>query len=198
MTGIKRALTKLWDFKGRDRRAQFWPYAGVVAATTAVLSVVAAVPIILTQIQQSLVFAEANPDKATIHRTPTSVMVEIHDTTGMPPMDPVAGLWPVILLGVIAGLFLAAAITRRLHDRGLSGRWALIPAGLYAVWLTVFFRFFGSVWSDNAAIVEARFVILFMALLLTSMLVQLSIITLVIVLALKGRDGPNRYGPEPG
>lgn len=196
MKVIKRAITKLWDFKGRDTRAQFWPYAGVVAGTMAVLTLVIAMPRMLAQVQESLVFAEANPDKATIHRTPTSVMVEIHDPAGMPPMDPVTDFWPLILLAGIAALFLAAAITRRLHDRGLSGCWALVPAGLYAVWITVFLRVFGSLWSDNAATDEAGFVFMFMGLFLTAILLQLSMISLVVLLALKGKVGTNRFGPE--
>jgi len=122
-------------------------------------------------------------------------MVEIHDPTGMPPMDPVAEFWPLILLAGIAVLLLAAAITRRLHDRGLSGRWALVPAGLYAVWVTVFLRVFGSIWSDNAANDEVGFAIIFMGLFLTGILLQLSMISLVVVLALKGKLGPNRFGP---
>lgn len=195
MNSIVRGFSKLRDFKGRDRRSLFWPYAAVILAASVVLMGTAVVPAILQQFNQTLAFAEANPDKASVYRSPTSVHVQIHDPTGMPPMDFSAMLLPMILVLVVASLLLAAAVTRRLHDRGISGLWALIPPLLYGVGLVSWARMMSSVLTDAAD--GASFMISFMLSFLVVMLAQLSIIALVIVTAMKGKTGPNRYGPEP-
>lgn len=195
MNTIVRGFKKVLDFKGRDRRSSFWPYAGVIIAGGVVATVVAMVPAAVRMFNQTLAFAEANPDKATITRTPTSVHVRIHDPTGMPPMDVVSMVWPMSLVLVVMALLLAAAITRRLHDRGLSGFWALIPLAFYGFGLASWARLMSSAFTQTAD--AAQFIVDFMLTMLVVLLGQLSMIVMVIMLALKGKTGPNRYGSKP-
>jgi len=195
MNSIARGFKKLRDFQGRDRRSEFWPYTGVIMAVSMVLMTVAIVPAMLQQFDQTLAFAEANPDQASVYRSATNVHVVIHDPAGMPPMDYSGMLVPLAIMLVVVALLLSAAVTRRLHDRGLSGRWALIPLALYGVGIVFWMRMLASMLTDATG--DPSFMITFMLNFLVLMLGQLSLFALVIVLALKGKTGPNRYGPEP-
>lgn len=197
MNNIMRGFKKLLYFTGRDSRAEFWPYAGVVFATAMLIAVVIFVPYTMNQFSEMTAFAEANPDQATVQRSATSVTVQIHDTTGMPPMDMLALGMPMAVLLIFVVMLLASAVTRRLHDRGIAGFWALIPAGLYAVGLILWMRMMSSMFSDATAMDDGAFMVAFMINFLGLMLAQLSTVALLIVLSIKGKTGPNRYGPEP-
>ena len=197
MKPIVRGFKSLTDFKGRDHRGQFWPYAVAIFAAAVVAAIAACAPSELKAFNQTLAFAEANPDKATIYRSSTKVNVVIHDPTGMPPMDFNGLIVPMSLVLLVVALLMAAAVTRRLHDRGLSGPWALIPAGLYGVGLTLWGRMMSSMFTEVSAVDNGAFMISFMLNFLVMMLAQMSMVVLLIVLAIKGKTGPNRYGPEP-
>ena len=69
--------------------------------------------------------------------------------------------------------------TRRLHDRNLSGWWQVLPlaAALPAI---------------AGAVLEANWL-----LMLAGCAAGLASLVLLIVYALKGTAGPNRFGPDP-
>lgn len=171
MNPIVRGFKKLADFKGRDRRSQFWPYAGVVCAVWFVLQGVAANLVLFT--------AMASGDEANL---------------------PIAFCGTMAFGVLVLACLLAAAVSRRLHDRGLSGRWALIPVGLLMTMMTGFGVLMQSTWEaaptdDPAA--DMSFVFGFLGIMVGNLLYMTSLVTLIVFLCLRGKAGPNRYGPEP-
>ena len=91
-----------------------------------------------------------------------------------------------ILVTFIPSLALAS---RRLHDIGKSGWWQLLPlGGLILVFLILFSAgaYFESLWPMSL-----------MELLVSLVLFPASIVLLIVWLAKKGDEGPNKYGPDP-
>lgn len=171
MNPIVRGFKKLADFKGRDRRSQFWPYAGVVCAVWFVVQGMFGNLVMLTTM--------VSGDEANFVIAFIGTMV--------------AG---VLLLACL----LAAAVSRRLHDRGLSGLWALIPFGLLVAMMSGFGLLFQSVWEDvpmDDSSTDMSFVFGMLGIMFCNLLYIASLVTLIVFLCLKGKAGPNRYGPEP-
>ena len=99
---VRRGFTLVRTFEGRDTRAEFWPYCAVVlGGWTAVSNVLFMVVFVVTSVMST---------------------------------DRLERPWPFIALtavgAVVAVTLLAAAVTRRLHDRGHNGSWALVPLAL--------------------------------------------------------------------
>src|SRR5690606_6182031 len=95
---------------------------------------------------------------------------------------------------------LAAAISRRLHDRGLSGLWALIPVGLLVAMMSGFMFLFQLLMQDapmGDSSTDLSFEFGMLGVMLGNLLYMASLATLIVFLCLKGKAGPNRYGPEP-
>jgi len=170
MNPIVRGFSKLADFKGRDRRSQFWPYAGVVFVTGFVLLGAAG------NLVMFVAMAEADE------------------------LSFVTAFWGTMVVGVVAmACLLAAAVSRRLHDRGLSGRWALIPLGLLMTMMSGFGLLFLSVWEKaptNDYSTDISFVFGLFGIMVGNLFYMASLVTLVIFLCLPGHTVANRYG-EP-
>jgi len=100
--GLWAHFGRLFDFKGREDRASFWPYAALVYGIMTVGTV-----IVTILLMGSLTFSS---DQAA-------------------PAMPDFGLFfnGMMLTAVIAVVLYAAAVVRRLHDAGLSGLWGLMP-----------------------------------------------------------------------
>lgn len=171
MNPIVRGFKKLADFKGRDRRSQFWPYAGVVCAVWFVVQGMFGNLVMLTTM--------VSGDEANFVIAFIGTMV--------------AGVLLLVCL-------LAAAVSRRLHDRGLSGLWALIPFGLLVAMMSGFGLLFQSLWEDvpmDDSSTDMSFVFGMLGIMFGNLLYMASLVTLIVFLCLKGKAGPNRYGPEP-
>lgn len=171
MNPIVRGFKKLADFKGRDRRSQFWPYAGVVCAVWFVLQGVVGNLVMFT--------AMASGDDANFVIAFIGTMM--------------AGVLLLVCL-------LAAAVSRRLHDRGLSGLWALIPVGLLVAMMSGFGLLFQSFWEDvpmDDSSADMSLVFGMLGIMVGNLLYMASLVTLIVFLCLKGKSGPNRYGLEP-
>ncbi|WP_184715856.1 DUF805 domain-containing protein [Caulobacter sp.] len=98
MKFLRRNLSGLTDFSGRDPRGIFWPYAGVVVVVL------------------MLVMGAGN--MAFIGQAMSA-------TDGMPNL---IGMVLVMAVEIAAAVgLLAAAVTRRLHDTGRAGYWGLAP-----------------------------------------------------------------------
>lgn len=205
---IKRGFGLVLDFTGRDRRSQFWPYAAAVFLLTQVVSIAVLLPTIIGQVLGSLSTAErlarAHPEDWQVERGAGSVS---YHYVGSDPevlramMPDFSGIMASIGFIAIATIALmAAAVTRRLHDRGRSGLWQLVPLLLLAVsnWnaFRVFSDIFGSAGTapdDAGLIMQGALTVLVM-----NMLYLLSLLVMAIQLALPGQPGENRYGPPPG
>lgn len=185
MQAIIRGFQSLFVFGGRDQRSQFWPYAAVVIALSFIVMAGA-----MTVAMQS-VFAEAerlaaeHPQAVQIHESATSYSVQFAPGSGL--MPDMTGFF--LSLGLTVAL-LAAAVTRRLHDRGLPGYAALIPLlflCLGLVGMRQLMTSFASAEPDLA---------LFGALMINNLLYLASLGGLIVILSLPGKLGENRYGPS--
>ncbi|MFN7111090.1 MAG: DUF805 domain-containing protein [Brevundimonas sp.] len=178
------------DFKGRDRRSQFWPYALTVVGLSFVGLWLGMIPTMTAVFEQASAAAATNPEAATVVSGPGHYSVEIHDPAFMPDMGP---FFLVLRIGVAAVvILLAAAVTRRLHDTGRAGYWGLLPVVFLTIGLTAFPTVMTSFMQADAPNIG-----LFMLLFLNNVLYMASLIGLVILLVLDGKKTVNRYGPPP-
>jgi uncharacterized membrane protein YhaH (DUF805 family) len=119
---VRRGFRKLLAFGGRDTPAQFWPFAGAVLGAMFVVG-------------NGLFVVLASVGAATASREtaePADVLIGV----GMPSFLPLVVLMAVVAMA--AALLLAAAVTRRLHDRDHRGGWAGIPLVLVGTGLVMF------------------------------------------------------------
>ncbi len=131
MGTIRYNLFNLANFRGRETRAQFWPYVVFVIVLATIGMSLVMVPSMIAEMTRLQRFAAEHPELATIQSGPGSYSISIQgdhpelmpDFGGM-----MAGMAVVI---VVAIALLAAAVTRRLHDRGKPGYWGLLPVSSY-------------------------------------------------------------------
>lgn len=191
LAAIPRGLARLASFGGRDAPRQFWPYALTVVA----LAAVAMFAVMVRPMAESMVrmqrFAGAHPELAQVRSGPGQYEITIH---GNHPelMPDMAGLSMGIgLIAAAAALLLAAAVARRLHDRGMTGFVGLLPVPFLAVGVVAVpavMRGFGSGHPNTG---------LFLLLFVNNLLYLGSLALLVVLLAGGSTPGPNRYGEPP-
>lgn len=180
---IIRGFSKLTQFSGRDTRGEFWPYAGVVVALVFLIGGM------VGGVIMSRVVAELAPyatDSQVVIAPSDQILVEGVNPPPMPDLSPFFLLQGATLIVAIA--LLAAAVSRRLHDRGTPGWWGLMPVPFVVFGLVGFqqmFRSFGGGAPDFG---------LFGLLFLNNMAYLAALVTLIILLAQPGKPGPNRYG----
>lgn len=187
IASIRHNLASLTDFRGRETRSQFWPYFGVVAFLSFAAMWFVMFPEFQASMERMQAFAAEHPELATVQRSATSysITIEGHHPELMPDIGRVSiGLGAVI---VIAILLLAAAVTRRLHDRGKSGRWALAPVLFLAFGLSLMPIMF----TQNPPNLA-----LFFALFINNALYIASLVYLVVLLNGRSMKGDNRFGPQ--
>jgi len=109
MDAILNGFRRVADFKGRDKRGQFWPYAILIFVLAFI-----AIAVAMNLAMMGLLMGTA-------------------DMPNMPQM--IGGVGGVALIA--AGL-LAAAVTRRLHDTGKPGYWGLPPIVFLLIGLALF------------------------------------------------------------
>ena len=96
----------------------------------------------------------------------------------------------VILLSIIVIASLAAAVARRLHDRGLSGAWGLLPLPFLAFGFFEMrrkFLAFGAEEPDTG----------FNTAFASGLLYDISLILLIVLLVGRSNEGANRFGLSP-
>jgi len=187
LTIVRDHLRRLADFRGRETRDHFWPYAFTVMGLAAAALFAVMIPGMTRSMERMREFARTHPDQATVTSGPGqySISIEGNHPELMPDFGPM--LQAVDALFVIAVLLLAAAVTRRLHDRGLRGWWGLLPLPFVAYSLTAMPRFF----ADPAGDLRGFFLIFASNFLY---LASLGILALL----LSGKTRPaNRFGPPP-
>lgn len=160
---IIRGFRSLTVFSGRDRRGQFWPYAGVVVALIYVFSGIAGV----LAMGSMLTGTEVMPDF-------TAFFAVIAGT---------------LLISIV---LLAAAVSRRLHDTGKSALFGLMPVPFIVIYCAVF-----PAMMQDMMVAEEPDAGLFILAGISNLLYFAALITLIVLLCLKGTNGPNRFGDEP-
>lgn len=193
MSAVWGGFRRLADFRGRDRRGRFWPYALVVAVLLYVGMAAAMIPTMSGVFEEAARYAAENPEQVTVTAGPGHYSVQIHDPEAQLMPDMSGLFWAVRMVFVAAGVLLAAAVTRRLHDTGRAGWWGLPPL-LFAAIASILFPTVMEQMMQSEEVAVAPFLLL----LANNMLYLASLIGLIVLLCLKGASGPNRYGPEPG
>ena len=193
MNPVARGFANLLNFKGRDRRGQFWPYLGVVMVLTIVAYAIVS-PTVVYLLSQNVNGVEYAPVNGEILIVDEQMQMEAFQKQIFTFMSGILGMAAVFVLVNI--VLLASAVARRLHDRGLSGWWAAIVPALLMLGGTMFSYLLMSapMFGDGP---PAIFLLTFLAVFALIALYNVSLIVLVVFLCLKGKAGPNRYGPEP-
>ncbi|MHA6288310.1 DUF805 domain-containing protein [Maricaulis sp. CAU 1757] len=122
LSDLKYNFANLTNFRGRDSRDRFWPFAGLILLLGYFGSMLAMIP----QMTEFMVQAFLTPPDA-----PADVL----------PLF--SGLMRgMALVSALTVASLAAAVTRRLRDRGVSKAWGVVPAILVFTGMAVMYTLF--------------------------------------------------------
>ncbi len=178
---------KLFVFSGREDRASFWPYAAVAIGVIIVAGMVIFVPMMSGSLNAMQQYAAQHPGQATITSGPGQYSISVRgNPPGLIPARSMA-LYLAVTFG-LAILLYAAAVARRLHDRGKSGFWGLMPLPfiLYStVQMPRMFASFGTAAQPDMT--------LFFSIFLSNMLYIGTLIGLIVLLAGPSDPARNRY-----
>jgi uncharacterized membrane protein YhaH (DUF805 family) len=181
-------LRRLVDFRGRDTRGQFWPWAAILYLLSLIAATVVFAPVMadwMARIQRYIIEHPKGPPVADPYKTGANIF----PTEMMPDFSRM--YVPMMIIKAVWILLMAASVTRRLHDRDRSGLWALayVASAAIAAWFgpTVF----ASMSSGNLPGA------LLPLLTINNLLGFLVMVLLIIQFANRGTAGPNRFGPDP-
>ena len=198
---IIRGFSKLTQFSGRDTRGEFWPYVGIVVALVFLVQAMGMSWVMADLIGKAQAYTDAQPVLLIDPDLPpdTPVRIEAEPPPLPPPPTPdfriLGGVMGVTV--VLAISLLAAAVSRRLHDRNMTALWGLTPVpflGIAAIGFPIMMTDMMASETPNLG--------LFGLLVLNNALYMVALVTLIIILAQRGAPGPNRHGettlaPEP-
>lgn len=195
-TSVRHCLGNLTNFSGRDRPRIFWPYMGLVIGLNAIVSILAAVPMALDMFERIRRFAEEHPKDALVESWPGHYEVRIQGFH--PELFPDLRLFmlPMAVALLVTVVLAAAAIARRLHDRGRSGWWGLLPLPFTLFGMAMMPILFEG-WLAAAGSNQPPNPGLFLLLMANNLLHLGALAFLVVQLVSSGTPGPNRYGPDP-
>lgn len=189
--GLLEHFRKLASFRGREDRASFWPYAAMVLGILTVAGSLMLIPAARATIQ-------AMRDRTLQEPWEVNWAADLSEYS--PPMRPQApgltasaGLLGAYLAATLAlaVLLYAAAVVRRLHDRGMSGAWGLMPLPFLAFTSIQTVRLFGSMGRGERTDVTS-----FFAVALGNILYWAALLALIVLLAGASEPGRNSYDVE--
>lgn len=189
---IIRGFSKLTQFSGRDTRGEFWPYVGAVIALTFVLNALL-MGWVMNQIFADLqAYAAAHPESVTTTVSPGSYSVSVNEgATGAPVPDFTPFFGGMIVFVVLNIGLLAAAVSRRLHDRNKSALWGLMPVPFLLFGMIGMLLLMGPMMNGGTPDFS-----LFGLLFLNNLVYIVALVTLIVMLAQQGTQGPNRFGAD--
>jgi uncharacterized membrane protein YhaH (DUF805 family) len=182
--GLWEHFKRLADFNGREDRASFWPYAALVFAIIMVTGMVIFVPMMANAMSEMQQYASQHPDQATVVSGPGHYSISVKGNH--PEFFPASSM--ATFLGGTFGLGLilyAAAATRRLHDTGRSGFWALMPLPFIIYSSVMMPRMFAFQGEPEMSV--------FFSIFFSNMLYIITLIVLIVLLAGSSQSTPNRY-----
>lgn len=173
---IAHCLRNLLRFRGRDTRSQFWFYILGLFIAQQIITALATILLMAVHFDSPASVAATPPENA------AGFFASVH-------------LFMLIALssGVLAIMLLAAAVVRRLHDRGLSGAWGLLPVPFIVFSSVEMYRFFGSFGQPGMEPDHS----LFMAIFISNALYLVALGALIVLLVRDSDPGVNRFGPPP-
>ncbi len=185
---IRRGLGGVARFSGRDSRFQFWPYAMLVTGMAMLVMGIGMGVTLAGVLRRLKKFAAEHPDEVTVVSGVGSYSIQIHgDVPGLEAdFAPLFAIYQVS--AAVAVLFLAAAVTRRLHDSGRRGWWGMAPLPFLFTGLALFPRVFADVGESGS---DSLFLMLFF----NNVLYVALLVLLIVLLAKRGDVGANRFGP---
>lgn len=159
---------RLVEFKGREDRASFWPYAALVYGIMTAGSFVAMFPLMNSVTSSASLAANGMSE----------------------PAFPDVGSFftGIMILTVVAVVLYAAAVVRRLHDGGLSGLWGLMPLPFLLFGMIRIRMSFGSFGSVSQPDMNA-----YQMIFINNFIYILTIIALIVLLARRSDPEPNRF-----
>ncbi|MFJ6025181.1 DUF805 domain-containing protein [Brevundimonas sp. NPDC092305] len=189
---LTHGFRNLTRFSGRDRRGLFWPHAAIVFILVFAVISIGMTFVITRMFGDTQSFAVANPDAVTIQSSSREYSMQVDPGyAGAPGIPEFKLLFAVVTGGVVlAIILLAAAVSRRLHDTGRAAWWGLVPAAFLGVCICLY----PMAMQDMITSPTPNFA-LFGAGLVSGMIYNVTLVILIVMLALPGRLGPNRYGP---
>ena len=174
-------LKRLTDFSGRSTRPEFWPFMFLLYAG-----------------QQIVTWIAMNPFMQKVQKLTDPVNPRPPEEVGPEILAMITGnIRPFFMLvGALAAISMAmaAAVTvRRLHDSNRSGFHALPIPFLQISSMTLMWM----IMEELMAAGELRFPTLFFPLLFNNLLALAVTIYVLVLCALDGTIGPNRFGEDP-
>lgn len=186
-------FSNLTRFSGRDGRGRFWPYAALVLGLSFVTMMVAMPLAMAPMFAKMSAYAAAHPESSTVEAGPGHYSVTIDaGAPDVPEIDFTPFMAVVGGVALLAVALLSAAVSRRLHDRGIAGYWGLTPVVFLTTGLILMPRLMHDFTTSATPDMG-----LFGLLLLNNMVYLASLAGLILILALPGNPRPNRYGEPP-
>jgi len=197
MHAIRHGLGNVFRFSERDGRQTFWLYAAFIYLMTQAFGIIAMAPamgrIFTVSYQQAARAAEAGAAGAG-----PEVMTPMIGENLRLMFSSFSGIMYIsFAISLLAVLLLAAAVTRRLHDRDRSGTWGLMPVPFLLIVLVLTLRLMSALGTGTDAPFDETDASLLMMIVLANFLYLALLIWLIVLLAGRGTPGPNRYGPPP-
>lgn len=185
-------LKQLLRFSGREGVKAFWTYALFVIAGLFWALAAVMMPIMAHTLATAEQIARTHPEDVTVSQGPGQISVQVHGNHPemMPDFETMTqSMWPIMVVGVV---LLAAAVARRLHDRGRSGLWGLLPLPFLVTGLVLMPRIARQMMAAQEPDMTA-----FFALFVNNMLYLASLGLLVFLLIKPGDPAANRWGEPP-
>jgi uncharacterized membrane protein YhaH (DUF805 family) len=188
--GLLEHFRKLATFEGREDRASFWPYAAFVLGIVLMAASFMAIPMIMRSMRAMQEFAVRGSDPGVVKDSygleefSTPFQVEI---PGMLPPPVLVAAFLAATYG-LAIVLLAAAVVRRLHDRGRSGAWGLMPLPFILFTSIQAPRMFDSMARGGSPDMG-----MLIALVLGNILFSAALLALIMLLAGASDPQPNAY-----
>ena len=168
---------RLFDFTGCEDRASFWRFAALVFIVITFVGMIIFVPIMTHAIYQMQQFAAEHPDQAVITSSLGQYSISVR---GDHPEFIAAGSIAKFLIVTfgLAILLYAAAVVRRLHDRGKTGLWGLMPLPFILYSTFQMPQMFASIGSGSEPSIT-----LFLSVFISNFLYIITLIWLIVILA---------------
>lgn len=194
---LKEGYFGLFRFGGRMALGPFWIYAGVNMLLAFIATAFAFDPVFKKMAADTARIAREHPEDVTITQGPGHYSVQIRGNHGeiMPDLEYLVG--GMVAISAVFFLLMAAAAVRRLHDSNRNGIWVILPVPFLMAGLILMPRLAEQIQQSAGSPDVRPFMGPFLLLMANNALYLLSILILMVLFALSGSQGANRFGEPP-